>query len=469
MKNEVVPGTQILKPQPGPQEVFLSSPADIAIYGGAAGGGKTYGLLLELLRHINNPGFGAVVFRRNSGQITNEGGLWDNAKMMYRSLGATFRESNPKTVIFKSGAKITFNHLHAESDVYSYQGAQIPLICFDELTHFSEAQFTYMMSRNRSTCGVRPYIRATCNPDSESWVAEFIAWWINQDTGYAIQERSGKLRYFIRIDGNIHWANSPDELAEKFKVRPELCKSVTFICSSIFDNKVLLAADPGYLATLNALSTVEKERLLSGNWKIRPAGGLIFGRTTIHYIDAAPTKLRYCRKWDLAATEPSETNRNPDATAGVLLGVDNNGNYYVLDVIRRQENAASIRRLVLITAELDKKKYRNVTINISQDPGQAGKEQAQSYVKMLAGYKVVARAETGDKVTRAEPLAAQWQAGNVYIVKGDWNGMYVDEMEKFPDGEHDDMVDASSGAFNELTKHGGIDINPSNLRPKFRW
>lgn len=457
----------IIRPQPGPQETFLSCPADIAIYGGAAGGGKTYALLMECLRHVNIPNFGAVIFRKQATQITTEGGLYDTALSIYSPLGAVFKKVPALMCTFPSGAKISFRHLQYEKDVLGWQGSQIPLIAFDELTHFSESQFFYMLSRNRTTCGVRPYIRATCNPDADSWVADFISWWINPDTGYPIQERSGKIRYFVRISGELIWNDDRKALEDKYG--KDAVKSVSFIASSIKDNKVLLKANPEYLASLNALTTVDRERLLHGNWKIRPAEGLIFSRTAVSYIDAAPTKLRYCRKWDLAATEPSETNRNPDATAGVLLGVDNERNYYVLDVIRRQENAASIRRLVLLTAEQDKKKYRNVTINISQDPGQAGKEQAQSYIKMLAGYKVVARAETGDKVTRAEPLAAQWQAGNVYILKGGWNGMYVDEMEKFPDGEHDDMVDASSGAFNELTKHGGIDINPSNLRPKFRW
>lgn len=435
--------------------------------------GKTFALLLESLRHVDNGGFGAVFFRRNMKQIMNEGGLWDTAIKMYLPIGGVSKLSPMPTIIWPSGAKITFSHLQLKDDVLGWQGSQVCLICFDELTHFEESQFWYMLSRNRSTCGVRPYVRASTNPDVNSWVADLIKWWIDQDTGYPIPERSGVIRYMYRQGGEIIWDDSREQLAKKVGVSTDkaktLIKSFTFVASSIFDNKILLEKDPSYLANLNALTTVDRERLLHGNWKIRPAEGLIFSRTAVSYIDVAPTKLRYCRKWDLAATEPSETNRNPDATAGVLLGVDNDGNYYVLDVIRRQENAASIRRLVLLTAELDKKKYRNVTINISQDPGQAGKEQAQSYIKMLAGYKVVARAETGDKVTRAEPLAAQWQAGNVYIVKGDWNGMYVDEMEKFPDGEHDDMVDASSGAFNELTKHGGIDINPSNLRPKFRW
>lgn len=87
---------QKLKPQPGPQQTFLSTSADIAIYGGAAGGGKTYALLLENLRHRKNPRFGSIIFRRDNGQITNEGGLWDNAKSMYANFNVTFRESTPK-------------------------------------------------------------------------------------------------------------------------------------------------------------------------------------------------------------------------------------------------------------------------------------------------------------------------------------------------------------------------------------
>ena len=74
------------------------------------------------------------------------------------------------------GGKLKFSHLQFETTVYDWQGAQITLICFDELTHFSAHRFFYMVSRNRSTCGVRPYIRGTCNPDSESWVADFLSW-----------------------------------------------------------------------------------------------------------------------------------------------------------------------------------------------------------------------------------------------------------------------------------------------------
>ena len=89
---------------------------------------------------------------------------------------------------FLSGAKVTFAHMLYEKDKYSWQGSQICFLGFDELCHFSENQFFYMLSRNRSVCGVKPYVRATCNPDVDSWVANFISWWIDQETGYPIPE-----------------------------------------------------------------------------------------------------------------------------------------------------------------------------------------------------------------------------------------------------------------------------------------
>jgi hypothetical protein len=97
-----------------------------------------------------------------------------------------------------------FDYISRDGDVKKWQGSQICFIGFDELTHFSKYQFFYMLSRNRSICGVKPYIRATTNPESDSWVAEFISWWIDQDTGYPIKERSGKKRYFIRIGDDIN-------------------------------------------------------------------------------------------------------------------------------------------------------------------------------------------------------------------------------------------------------------------------
>ena len=229
----------ILKPQQGPQEQFLSTRADIAIYGGAAGGGKTYALLLEPLRHMYVEGYSATIFRKNATQINIDGGLLDESISIYGCLkNAVFRASPQPHWVFGGKAKVSFRHIDGDRDLPKWQGSQICFIGFDELTLFDESQFFYMLSRNRSTCGVKPYVRATCNPDVDSWVANFIGWWINPETGYPIQERSGVLRYFCRVEGEIKWGDSTEELAAQYGVSPELCKSVTFIASSVYDNKI---------------------------------------------------------------------------------------------------------------------------------------------------------------------------------------------------------------------------------------
>ena len=203
-----------IQPQPGPQYEFLSNKADIVIYGGAAGSGKTYALLLEALWHYDNPKFNCAIFRKNANQIRNPGGLLSESQELYRDFGGNLRESIMEWD-FPSGAIIKFAHLDLERDKYSWQGSQLCLIGFDELCHFSWGQFVYMLSRNRSTCGVKPYIRATCNPDSESWVRRFIDWWIDPETGYAIQERSGKIRWFIIRGDETYWSDTSRRIKRK--------------------------------------------------------------------------------------------------------------------------------------------------------------------------------------------------------------------------------------------------------------
>jgi len=437
-----------LGPQKGPQEEFLATQADIAIYGGAAGGGKTFALLLEPLRHIDNPDFGAVIFRREAVQITSEGGLFDTSFQIYMKVDGLPKLSPYRMWRFPSGSTITFSHLHNEHDVSDWQGSQIPLIGYDELTHFSEKQFWYMLSRNRSMCGIRPYIRATCNPDADSWVADLVSWWIDQDTGYPILERSGIIRYFIRLDDKMIWGDSRQELLARHPA--SLPKSFTFVPATLEDNVILNQQDPDYRANLEMMTRVERERLLYGNWKIKPSAGSYFPQTAIRIIPTEPTDVKvWVRRWDLAATEPSEVNPSPSATASVVMGRRENGHIVITDGINLRNNASVIRSILLNTASQDRAKFKRITTVIPQDPGQAGKDQSASIIAHLAGYKVKAVRETGPKETRAEPLSAQWQAGNIEIVDGPWVRDYLREMQVFPEGDHDDYVDASSGAFLE--------------------
>lgn len=460
----------VIRPQPGPQEVFLSSSADIVFYGGAAGGGKSYALLLETLRHVTRTkGFYGVIFRRNTTHIKNPGGLWDESMKLYPLAGGKPRLDTIEWS-WARGGKIKFAHLEYESTVLEWQGSQVALIGFDEITHFLRSMFFYMLSRNRSDCGVAPYIRATCNPDADSWVAEFIEWWIDQETGYAIPERSGVVRWFVVINDVVHWADTKRACIDAYGVAglPDdhfeqvMPKSFTFIAAKLTDNKILMSKDPGYLGNLKALSFVERERLLGGNWKIRRAAGLYFKRSEVTLIDVLPTDIiNWVRHWDLAATEANINNPNPDYTAGVLIGKRRNGRYVVADVIQVRQRSSVIRKLIKKTAENDGFKVR---ISLPQDPGQAGKAQAEDMVADLAGFRVKTERETGEKVIRADPFAAQWQAGNVEVLRAPWNENYFSELEAFPSAAvHDDQVDASSGAFNKLVKGTSIyDVDDDN-------
>jgi predicted phage terminase large subunit-like protein len=442
------------RPQVGPQEVFLGTAADIAIYGGAAGGGKTYSLLLEPLRHVRNPRFTALFFRQTSTQIRAPGGLWDESATIYPHLGAVPREVQLEWV-FPGGATVKFGYMQYESDKYNYQGAQITLLCFDELTHFSETQFFYMLSRNRSVSGIRPYVRAATNPDADSWVARFIAWWIDQDTGYPIPERAGVLRYFARVNEQLLWGDTPvavrEHAAEAGVLAAEIePKSVTFIPARLTDNPALTRKDPGYLANLMAQTLVERERLLGGNWKIRATEGSIFRRAWFAQamVDDVPRAARRVRYWDKAGTPGGGK-----FTCGVLMATLG-GLYYVEDVIREQVGATAREALILETSRMDARQYGQVDVWIEQEPGSGGKESAENTIRNLAGFTIRAERVTGEKLVRARPFSAQVEPGNVKLKRGPWNTAYIEELVQCPDGLYWDQIDASSGAFNKLAIGG---------------
>lgn len=247
-------------PQPGPQTEFLAAKdVDIVIYGGAAGGGKTFSLLSDPLKYLDVPGFGYVVFRRTSPMITNEGGLWDESLKWYPMLGAKPIRGNLEWR-FPGGATATFRHLQHADTVHDWQGSQVPWIGFDELLHFTKDQFFYMLSRNRSTTGIPGKVRATCNP-GPGWVREFLAPWV--DPHHPNPAKSGEVRYFIRPKGDVVWvaADYRDE-------DDDPPKSMTFIRSTIYDNQELLRVDPKYISSLKIQNAVQQARLLRGDWDI---------------------------------------------------------------------------------------------------------------------------------------------------------------------------------------------------------
>lgn len=349
-----------IRPQPGPQEDFLASAADIVVFGGSAGGGKSYGLILETLRHSGNPKFGGVVFRRTSPQLTGVGSIWEEARGLYPLLGAKMIESPSLEATFPSGALIQFLHLQHEKTVHDHQGKQYALIAFDELTHFEEQQFWYMVSRLRSVSGVAPYMRCTTNPDPDHFVRRLIAWWVGipecadcqtgdcrlVEHGYANPDRSGVVRYFTRIGGALYWADTREDCEQIVRdhglevgVTADVM-SFTFISSKLDDNPALLSRDPGYKARLMALPEVDRERLLGGNWNIRPEAGkyisldMFATRWTPSEIELdqheRPKNMHVYIASDYAVTEKTDNNK-PDWTEHGVFGVDCHDNVFVLD------------------------------------------------------------------------------------------------------------------------------------------
>lgn len=447
-------GEPPLRPHEGPQTRFLETPADIAFYGGEAGGGKSYGLLMEACRHSDVPDFHAVIFRRTSPRITQEGGLWDTSFQIYPELGAEPYQSPSHEWRFPSGAKVAFHHMQHEKDRLEWKSSQIPLIGWDQVEEFTERQFWYLTSRNRSTCGVRPYVRATCNPvppedEIGGWLHELLSWWIGDD-GYPIEERDGVLRWFLRFEGDLQWFDSEAE-AEAFRgergmderIRP---RSVTFIRAQLEDNPTLMREDPSYLSVLEALPKVDRDRLRGGNWLVRETAGRVFDRTWFDIVDAAPAEAERVRYWDAASSEREEGASARSAGVKMSKAGDT---YYIEDVTEGFWSGAQREKVQDETAEED---GVEVSIWLEQEPGSSGKDVALAAVARLSGYDVHRDKVTGDKVARAKPMSAQAEVGNVKLVRGPWNESLLRQLQRFERGAKlIDAADAAVGAFNRLT------------------
>ena len=171
--------------------------------------------------------------------------------------------------------------------------------------------------------------------------------------------------------------------------------------------------------------------------------GAIFRVGRIDMVDAAPAGLTTVRAWDLAATAAGE-GRDPDWTVGLKLGRDGMGRLFVLDVLRLRGGPHDVAQAIVATAHRD---GRAVPVGLPQDPGQAGKQQISWLTGLLAGHRVVASPETGSKLLRAGPVAAQAEAGNLALLRAGWNEILLEELRDFPQGRKDDQVDALARAF----------------------
>jgi predicted phage terminase large subunit-like protein len=385
------------------------------------------------LRWIQYPSFRGIIFRRTFPEL--EKSIVDRSRQLYKAVapGAEYN-GQEKTWRFPSGARIYFGHLEHEHSVHAHQSAEYQFIGFDELTHFTEKQYVYMLSRARSSAGLPVRIRSASNPGGpgHEWVKKRWGRWLDRNHPEPVPAET--VLYYINTE------NGEEFVPEGTHGALSRC----FIPGRLEDNPHLTENDPGYRQRVMGQDAVTRAQLLHGDWMIRPAAGLYFKRQWFNFLDEKPANVvRKVRRWDLASTEGGG-----DWTVGVLMSRTESNHYVVENVVRGRWRPEGVQRTVRATAAIDGK---DVVIHIPQDPGQAGVDQRDAYAKLLTGYNCRFARETGDKLTRAQPFSAQCEAGRVDIVKAPWNEPFMQCLEAFGEEDvQDDDVDAAAGAFNVI-------------------
>ena len=420
------------------QEAFLLLSVLEALYGGAAGGGKTVALLMAALQHADVPGYHALLLRISLAEFHLPGGLIElshdwlaTSKAVWSGEQKQWRFPGPGRA-GAGGATLGFGYLADLNDVGRYAGTSYSFLGFDELARFSEPQYRRMF-------------RVLRQP-SEAERGRFPA----APDGTTLADVPVRARATSNPGGPGHgWVKS------RFVDPATRHQGAIFLPARLADNPFL--DQDAYLHSLAQLPAAERERLLRGDWNI-PDEGELFQRDWFEIIDPAqvPEQTRAVRFWDLASTEPSSAAPDPDYSVGLRLDLDERtGSFYIRHIVRVRKAPGAVERIVADTAHAD---GRAVSIAIEQEPGGAGAALIDRYQRhVLRGYSARGRRATGPKTVRANPVAAAAENGLIKLVRGPHLHDFLDELCAFPHAPHDDCVDALAGAHAETTR-GGITI-----------
>ncbi len=428
-------------PEPTPRQALALSMdwKRELLFGGAAGGGKSFYLLFAALQFVDWPEYRALVLRRTYPQLKLSLGLLELAQdwLGGQAQGGESIDGYPTRWRFPSGAQLNFGHCQHLKNREDYQGGGFHFVGFDELTQFLQAQYLYVaFSRNRrelkSNLPIRT--RATSNPGGagHQWVRD---------------------RFIMdaRTVGPADAASFIDP-------------GRAFVPSKIRDNPHLDADE--YERGLKNLHPYERAQLMDGDWNVRPPGALfqrVWFRIFENLVGQVARRVRY---WDLAATEP-EKGKDPDWTVGTLeaelVGGTAPVDFMVEDVERFQLEPGELELRLRSVADAD---GPNVLQLIEQEGGSAGKIAARSIGRALEGHQVRFERSTGSKAVRAGPFASAASQGRVGVLRRPWLSEWFQELEMFTgvDDGHDDQVDSASGAYAELAL--GLGVTWDDLYPK---
>lgn len=382
------------------QWAFMLLDNQEALYGGAAGGGKSDALLMAALQYAEVPGYAALLLRRTYADLERPGSLIPRSIEWLKDTDAHW---NGRRWTFPSGAVLDFGYLDNEVDKYNYQSAEYQFIGFDELTQFLEPWYRYLFSRTRrlkSMTEVPIRMRGATNPGGVG------AEWVHQRF---IVEGPQNGRVFIpaRLEDNPHI--DQDE----------------------------------YDRSLQALDEITRLQLRYGDWGVK-APGAFFARQWFEVVEDPPPGLRWIRMWDIAATK----RQSSAYTAGVKMARGQHGEFFIGDIRRMKGNPGEVDQFIRQTATLD---GRGVEVWAEQEPGSGGVNTIWKLQReVLVGYSVRPYLPRLDKLARARPFSSAARSGAIKLIRGNWINAFLDEAEAFPNG-FKDQIDACSASHATLS------------------
>ncbi|MNQ71094.1 Terminase-like family protein [compost metagenome] len=473
---------EYIGPSSPKQQLMLVQDADTAILGGAMGSGKSFISLLYPLKFADDPHFRGIIFRKTMGEITAQGGLWEQACDVYTRIYGNAEELRKQgkkggvkihikdtKITFPSGGSVKFSFLESSKDLLKHQGAQYTFVLFDEATHFTKEMIEYLRKRMRSARAThQKQMVLTCNPDPDWEMLEWIKPYLTED-GTPDQTKDGNMRYYVVDNSEYVWSDSREELEKIYGSGADSgIRSFTFVSANCTDNIPLMESDPSYLSNLKAQPFVDVQRYLWGNWYIRPTGSSLIRREWFVEKQQEPAWVdieRTVRSYDFAFTRKSDRNPSPDYTVSVKMSRLKDGNYFIHDIRRTRILPGEWLDFILEAAYEDGNK---TDIVIPLDPGPGAKFTNTFLAKDLSssGFYVRQLRAQGRKADRFKPFASMVMNGGMQILANcgtDYEnnivndlGFFYREVEAFDGtrraGErgHDDLCDACSDAFEAL-------------------
>lgn len=447
--------------------------------------------LMAVLQYVDVPGYSALVLRRTFADLALPGAIMNRAITWLQGTDARMKDGGKLWHFPTEGADATlqFGYAQTHADVYRYQGAEFQTIFMDELTHFEDRTYLYLFSRLRGPalpclscghgtsqpageprqhdeghddcrCGHEHLPDRPCGTDPNVFDCECMLY--RPASCPCLDPTPDRRSLKAAADGltladvplRMRSGSNPGGVGHEWVRRRFIDASTreqraVFVPAKLNDNPSL--DRKAYRSGLSRLTAVERARLEEGDWSVQDDGD-VFQRAWFRIVDDYPADCRLLRFWDFAATAVKQTRtsgkKDPDYTVGALVGLSSQGQLYVVDVRRFRKSPFDTEAEVKQVAQLD---GRRIAVRIEQEPGSSGVTVVDHWRRgVFVGYDFDGIRPTLSKEERARPVASAAEAGNVFIVSAPWNREFLDEFAGFPNLNHDDQVDAVSGAVGGL-------------------